>query len=193
MSEKWKWEKTKAVNRQPEVLDCPYCNIRISTLPFNSLLNTELGVYRCHVHHCVACGMPLVLGINKKIIQPPLLLPFEDVQALPEKIESLYNECRKTLANHCFLSSITLARTLVMYVAVDLGAPEKERFIYYINYLEREGHIAPRARAWVDQIRNIGNKTIHEIVDFSKEEASLVLKFLMHLLIHVYELPNDVR
>ena len=193
MSKEWKWEKIKAVNRQPEVLDCPFCNIRISTLPFNSLLNTELGVYRCHVHHCVECGMPLILGINKKILFPPQRLPFNPVGFLPHQIESLYNECRKTLGNQCFLSSIILARTAIMYVAVDLGAHEKERFIYYINYLEREGHIAPRARAWVDQIREIGNKTIHEIVEVTDEEANLVLKFLMHLLIQIYELPNDVR
>lgn len=193
MSKKWKWEKTKAVDRQPEVLDCPFCSIRILTLPFNSLLNTELGVYRCHVHHCVECGMPLVLGINKKIIQLPQTLPLNDVQALPEKIESLYIECRKTLANQCFLSSITLARTAIMYIAVDFGCEEGRNFAYYINYLESEGHIAPRSRIWVDQIREIGNRTIHEIVDVTDEEANLVLKFLMHLLIQVYELPNDVR
>ena len=194
MSKKWQWEKIKVADRQPEVLDCPFCNIRISTIPFNSLLNTELGIYRCHVHHCVECGMPLILGINKKILFPLQRLPFNTVGCLPPQIESLYDECRRTIASECFTASIALARTLIMYVAVDLGADERKDFTHYIEYLKKEGYISQKAAVgWVDQIRKQGNRTIHQIVECTAEEANSVLKFLMHLLIQVYELPNDVR
>ncbi len=85
-----------------------------------------------------------------------------------------------------------LARTMIMHIAADKGAKAGKSFEFYVNHLVDEGFISPHARGWVDKIRNLGNKYVHRLDEATKEDAELTLKFIMYLLIYVYQLPNEV-
>lgn len=78
--------------------------------------------------------MPVIIGLDGKIIPQSQLLPYEDVRFLPPNVEKLYNECRKCFLNECYHSVIMVSRTLLMYIAVDKGADVGKRFVEYIDF-----------------------------------------------------------
>lgn len=189
MNNELKWERIKVKEKNVYRNTCPFCNTTVLSSE-TRLSDIETGVIKYQICKCLNCCMPVTLGLDKEIIPKSQHLPFQSVKHIPDNINKLYTECRKTYANECFHSCILLARTIIMYIAVDLDAEKGKSFLFYINYLEEEGHIAKNAKKWVDKIREHGNRSVHTLEDITMEDADLVLKFLMHLLINVYELPN---
>lgn len=134
--------------------------------------------------------MPIIIGIDGKIIPQSQFLPFEEVHYLPPNIEKLYNECRKCHLNECYHSVIMVSRSLLMHIAVDKGASDGKSFAAYIDYLEINGYIGIQNKQWVDKIRTIGNKYVHQLDEATKEDASKVILFLKQLLGNLYEMPQ---
>jgi hypothetical protein len=55
-----------------------------------------------------------------------------------------------------------------------------------------EGHIPPKAAAWVDHIRDKSNDANHEINLMGREDAEQLIKFSEMLLRIMYEYPAEV-
>lgn len=189
----WMWEKPSKRERKDETFCCPYCNVVVRTTADTRIVDAELGAIRYHIFKCSQCSMPVTIGQDGKIIPPSLFLPFEDIKHLPERIEKMYVECRKSFSTECYYSVIMVARSLVMHIAVDKGAGTNLRFIEYVNYLESEGYTSRHNRPWVDKIRERGNHYIHEIDEATKEDAARIIVFISQLLKNVYELPQMAR
>lgn len=186
----WKWEKVKAKDKTEKTFCCPYCNITVSVTSDTRIVDVDTGGIKYNIFKCLKCHMPVTIGIDGEIIPPSRFLPFEDIRYLPERIEKMYFECRKSFVHGCFYSVIMLARTMIMHIAANLGADSNLRFIEYIRYLTDKGHISQSNLTWVDIIRKLGNRYIHELDEATEEDASLVMVFISHLLKSIYELPE---
>ena len=157
----WIWEpvRKKATSK---TITCPYCNVRVQAISSTRIVDVATGSIQYHIHKCPECFMPVIIGLDGKIIPQSQLLPFEDVRFLPENIEKLYNECRKCFLNECY-------------------------------HLEKNGYIGAQNKAWVDRIRTIGNKYVHELDEASEEDAKKVIVFIKQLLGNLYEMPQLAR
>lgn len=60
----------------------------------------------------------------------------------------------------------------------------------HIDYLETNGYIGVQNKAWVDKIRTIGNKYVHQLDEATEEDARKVILFLKQLLGNLYEMPQ---
>ena len=77
-----------------------------------------------------------------------------------------------------------------MHIAVDKGDAAGKTFFAYINYLETNGYIGSQNKAWVDKIREIANKYVHEMDMATKDDAHKVIVFVKQLLGNLYEMPH---
>ena len=188
-----KWEKARKRDEKEVKFCCPYCDVTVSTICDTIIYNVETGYKKYKIYKCPECSMPTTIGADKEIIPPSRFLPFEDIQHLPHLIEKMYCESRKCFSNKCYYSTVMVARTLVMYIAVNLGAESNLKFIEYIDYLEAEGYIAKHSRTWVNKIRLIGNQYVHEIEEATEVDANKVMIFIEQLLKNVYELPEMAK
>ena len=188
-----KWEKLTRKNKKEELFSCPYCNTRVRVLADLQLYDAELGIIKYHIFKCTECYMPVIMGLDKKILPPSQFLPFDDVHYLPQNIEKLYTECRRCYANKCYHSVIMVARTLLMHVAVDKGDIAGRTFVQYITYFSDNGFIGSKNEEWVDKIRTIGNKYVHQLDEATTEDAEKVILFIKQLLGNLYEMPALAR
>lgn len=189
----WLWEKPSKREKKDETFCCPYCNVNVRTFADTRIVDAELGAIKYHIFKCTQCCMPVTIGQDGQIIPPSLFLPFEDIKYLPEKIEKMYAECRKSFSNACYYSVIMVARSLLMRIAIDKGANENLGLVEYVNYLEAEGHTSPSNRTWVDRIREQGDRYVREIDEATKVEAERMIVFISQLLKNIYELPQMAR
>jgi hypothetical protein len=150
----------------------------------------ETGAIHYHIFKCPQCHMPVSKGLDGKIIPPSLFLPFDDIRHLPEKIEKMYGECRKSFSNECYYSVIMVARSLMMHIAVDKGANTNLKFIEYVAYLKTNGFISEHEKMWVDKIRELGNRYIHKTDEATKADAERTIVFISQMLKNIYELPQ---
>lgn len=185
-----KWQRLKAKEKSKHTLCCPYCNVKVQAESDTRIYDINSGAIKYHIFKCPECYMPIIISPTGEIIPQSQFLPFTDINFLPENIGKMYCECRKCFANECYHSVLILSRTIIMHIAIKFGAEPNKKFVYYVSYLHNEGHIAQKAReTWVDKIRRLGNDYVHELDEATTEDAELVLKSIMYLLINVFELP----
>jgi len=189
----WKWEKVKARERNEVTLYCPYCATRVRAQSDTRIFDVDSGSIKYHIHKCPECFMPIIIGLDGKVIPQSQVLPFEDVRYLPVRIEKLYAECRKSFGNQCYHSVIMVARSLLMHVAADKGDTAGKSFVQYVTFFEREGYIGSQNKDWVDKIRVIGNKYVHQLDEATEDDAKKVMIFIKQLLGNVYEMPELAR
>ena len=186
----WTWEAVKKKVAPSKTIVCPYCNVTVNAVSNTRIVDVATGAIKYHIHKCPECFMPVIIGLDGKIIPQSQLLPFEDVRFLPASIEKLYNECRKCYLNECYHSVVMVSRSLLMHVAVDKGDTAGKSFIAYIDYLENNGFIGRQNKPWVDKIRVIGNKYVHELDEATEDDAKKVILFIKQLLGNLYEMPQ---
>ncbi len=186
----WTWEAIKMKDAIAKRITCPYCNVVVQAVSNTRIFDADTGAIKYHIHKCPECFMPVIIGLDGKIIPQSQLLPFEDVRFLPTSIEKLYNECRKCYLNECYHSVIMVSRSLLMHVAVDKGDVAGNSFAAYIDYLENNGFIGSQNKAWVDKIRTIGNKYVHQLDEATEDDAKKVILFIKQLLGNLYEMPQ---
>ena len=171
-------------------LTCGYCGRTVA--PDTGFCIKQNAYPSVYVYKCPYCNNPIIY--NRQTQESIPGEPFgHNVKNLPEKIQMLYDECRTCYANQCYTSSQMIARTLLMYIAVEQGAAVGMRFAAYIEYLDSNGYIPPQGKAWVDYIRRSGNGANHEIVIKEREETKKVLTFLSSLLLFIYDLPAEMN
>ena len=186
----WAWESVKKREAISKTITCPYCGVRVQAISTTRIVDQSSGAIKYHIHKCPECFMPVIIGLDGKIIPQSQLLPFEDVRFLPPSIEKLYNECRKCYLNECYHSVIMVSRSLLMHIAVDKGDVAGRKFIQYLDYLETQGYIGSQNKHWVDKIRTIGNKYTHQLDEATEDDAKKVIVFIKQLLGDLYEMPQ---
>ena len=117
----------------------------------------------------------------------------ENVQGLPETINSAYIEARRTISANCYTACEMMCRKILMNVAVDKGAPKGKSFAEYIDYMVDAGHITSVMEPWVKKIKDNGNDATHEIHPPDLKRAESTLKFTLSLLRNVYETAYDMQ
>lgn len=97
----WDWQPVKKKDSIEKTVTCPYCNVRVRAISNTRIFDVATGAIKYHIHKCPECFMPIIIGLDGKIIPQSQFLPFDEVRYLPPTIERLYNECRKCHLNEC--------------------------------------------------------------------------------------------
>jgi hypothetical protein len=140
---------------------------------------------------CPGCGKPTFWASNGN--QTPGPRYGQDVEHLPPEVSGLYDEARNCLAVHAHHAAVMIGRKILMHAAVAQGAEEGKRFVEYVDYLRDNNLVPPGSRAWVDEIREIGNDANHEISEISEDRAKAVVDFVAMLLQLLYQFPERAR
>jgi hypothetical protein len=114
------------------------------------------------------------------------------IKKLPNDIEALYSEMRKASADGAYSLVVMGGRKLLMHIAVSLGAEEGKKFVQYVSYLETNHYTPPKSSTWVQEIKDMGNESNHELVVSAKDDADKIIKFLDLLMTFNYEFADEV-
>ncbi|MCG6264903.1 DUF4145 domain-containing protein [Vibrio vulnificus] len=175
------WSNTQSLSSKQYI--CGFCNNKVaSKVGFISRQGPTSYI-------CPHCDHPTLFYTSGQL---PDVAPGNSVQHLPEKIESLYNEARNSVAASCYTGAVLICRKLLMNIGVEQGAESGKAFIFYIDYLADKGFIPPHGRGWVDHIRKKGNEATHEIVLMSKDDCEDLIAFSEMLLKFIYEFPSKI-
>ncbi|TCO73710.1 DUF4145 domain-containing protein [Chromatocurvus halotolerans] len=167
---------------------CGYCGINVaSSLGFVAADSIE-GRY-AEIRLCSHCAKPTFFHGQSRC---PDVAPGNEVDHVPDGVYALYQEARNAAAANAYTASVLASRKLLMNIAVSQGAPEKLRFIEYVDFLADGGFIPPNGRGWVDHIRTKGNEATHEIVLMEREGAAELISFSEMLLKFIFEFPARV-
>lgn len=146
--------------------------------------DSSLNRSTARIHICTHCHRPTYFQEDIQYPHPPL---GRQVKGLPSELEALHHEVLDDASSGRYVSAILVARTMLMYIAVEKGAEPGKKFVEYIDYLELNHYTPPNSKKWIDKIREQGNGAAHEIGMKTKEDAEPVLKFLEMLLTFIYE------
>lgn len=176
------------VNRQeiePREFTCGYCGREVGS---NQGYSTAHGA-SARAYICPRCER---ISFTEGREMTPTPVYGEPILHLPTEVDKVYEESRKSIQAQAYSGAVLLCRKLLMHVAVEKGANAGETFQYYIDYLEANGYVPKDGKAWVDHIRQMGNRATHKIAFFTQAEAEEVLEFTAMLLRLVYEFPGKL-
>ena len=188
---KIRWGKTEEINSKSFI--CGFCGTHVSSNNgYQGRTTKTIGMrptdIELNIHVCPGCNQPNYF--DDMGIQFPSAIYGKNVENLPNReIECLYEEARKCVACGANSAAIMCCRILLMHIAVNQGAGEKWNFVQYVNFLVENHFIPPKAKSWVDHIRDKGNKANHEIILGTHDDASELLDFIEMLLRVIYEFP----
>ena len=169
---------------------CGYCGSTVTSnegMPLGDVLgsyvdsNLPQGVFIC-----TNCKLPSFIYNG---IQVPGVNFGNSVNNIPDNVNSVYEEARKSFSVGAYTGVILLCRKLLMHVAVDFGADKNKNFFDYVNYLKDNHYVSQNSGEWIDSIRKFGNVATHQIEVNTKEDAERMIKFCEMLLKMNYEYP----
>ncbi|MGX9816640.1 DUF4145 domain-containing protein [Leuconostoc mesenteroides] len=170
---------------------CGYCGSKITS--DEGMYLGELSSYGQNknslpqgVFICTNCKLPSFIYNG---IQVPGINFGNSVNNIPDNVNSVYEEARKSFSVGAYTGVILLCRKLLMHVGVNFGAEENKNFVYYVNYLKDNHYVSQNSGEWIDSIRKFGNVATHQIVVNTKEDAEKMIKFCEMLLKMNYEYP----
>jgi hypothetical protein len=180
------WNRPEGIGAY--AFDCGYCGKHTGpNRGFVGRYEGQGGMGQVAIAICTFCGCPTFFGFNGT--QVPGVPAGQEVEHLPDRIGGLYGEARRCLANSAPTAAVMACRKILMNVAVEEGASENLRFVQYVDWLEANGFMPPRGRAWVDRIKDVGNEANHEIPEIDDKKARQILSFTEGLLRFAYEFP----
>jgi Domain of unknown function (DUF4145) len=141
----------------------------------------------CWLAICPGCDLPSIIELSGDALPRPLF--GSPVAHLPEDVQRLYDEARRSMQADAPTAASMAARKLLMTVAHTNGAEAGQSFLAYVEWLLQNGFITPPMRRWVDEIRELGNDANHEIDLMSVAAATELLSFVEMLLRVIYEYP----
>jgi hypothetical protein len=166
---------------------CGYCGEQVSSEKAYYTHNPSYGkIYICH-----ACNRPTYFNVDGN--QTPGALLGGKIDHLPEDIEKLYGEIRRSTATASYTAAVLASRKLLMHIAVESGAETGKLFVDYVNYLVDNGYTPPNSQTWIDKIRTAGNEANHEIVIMGEQDAKDIIKLIEMLLKFNYEFPAEAE
>ncbi len=169
----------------PMKFKCAYCESEVaSNVGYNIIAAQN---YHPRLYVCPFCAGPNIIHFQHArgwLTAAPIGNP---VPKLPEDVEAIYEEARRTTQVGCYTATVLLLRKLLMHIAVAENAEENLSFKQYIQYLADNHFISPKNRHWVDLIREKGNEANHEIKISSREDAQELLDFSEMLLRFIYQ------
>ena len=190
------WTVPNGTDERVQSFKCPYCNKEVAgkkhnviQSEFNAPVNHIDDIY--YILECPNCHRPTIYYVPTGNTYPNGRA-LRSVSSLPNNIENIYNEVRSCISAECYTSAVILARTAIMHISVEQGADKNKSLVYYVEYLSDNDFIPPNGKLWVDEIRKMANKSVHDLELWKKEDAYKIGKFLMYLLIFIYELPAQV-
>jgi hypothetical protein len=161
---------------------CGHCNRPVSGVIVSNYV-TVLGKVEWVL--CTNCGYGSVINDGR-------LYPGETfgnlIEGLPKDVLGAYSEARNCISVEAYTASELICRKILMHVAVEKGAKEKESFESYLTYLGQKGYITPPMIKWVDVIRQNGGKATHLIEAPDRKRAEGTLMFTAELLRIIYEM-----
>ena len=192
------WSIPGHYDSETQTYVCPYCNKTVAgkiheLIKYESMIlhhATSMENAFCIVE-CPACHSPTIYNFRTGATSP-IGKALRSVENVPDSINAIYKEIRTGISAGCYTSSVILARTILMYIAVEKGAEENKSFQFYVDYIISKGYVPPDSESWIDKIRKMGNNAVHRLEIWKKEDAELIGKFLMYLLIFIYELPSSL-
>jgi len=164
---------------------CGHCNTNVAGICFAGY-HTAYGTVKWLL--CPSCGDGSVLT-RQGFIHPSVLFGPEIV-GLPSNVKEVYQEARNCMSVNAYTACELVCRTILMYVAVEKGAKEKQTFVDYISYFQDKQLITPNMKPWVDIIRGHGGKSAHTLEKPDKNRAESTLMFTAELLRLVYEMEH---
>ena len=193
------WSTPGQYDSETQTYFCPHCS-KIVAGKIHKLIKCECSIPHCItsmenifcIVECPSCHCPTIYDFRTESTSP-IGKALRSVENVPDSINTIYEEIRTGISAGCYTSSVILARTILMYIAIEKGAENNSNFLYYINYLTEHGYTPPDARSWIDKIRIMGNQAVHQLEVWKKEDAELIGKFVMYLLIVIYELPLSLK
>ena len=137
---------------------------------------------------CTNCGCGSVVSRDNTIYPGEMFGP--EIEGLPENIGKAYKEARLCMSVNAFTACELISRTILMYVAVEKGAKERDTFANYITFLSEKGYITPPMVKWVALIKEHGGKAAHIIEPPDRTRAECTLMFTAEMLRLVYEMEH---
>jgi hypothetical protein len=180
MDRELKWSNLSGV--EPRAYTCGYCGHEVGP---NQGYFVNHKLYRLYI--CTYCSRPTFFEPEGD--QFPGVAYGLEVNFLPDEVEGLYNEARRTMSVNAFTAAVMACRKVLMNVAVQEGAKAGESFAFYVDWLAEQGYVPTKGRDWVDRIREKGNEANHEIPAIDRTDAEDVLSFTEMLLKVNYEMP----
>jgi len=177
------WHNTSGI--RPRRFVCGYCGSDVQPTLGYFTNGPVAQIYIC------PCNAPTLFDAYG--VQFPRPRIGKEIPNLPADVARVYSEIRDTMSAGAFLGASLLSRTLLLYVAVEeapQGAPKPSNFVEAIDSLVGSGHVTPKTRPWVDKLRQLGNRSAHDIAEVSEAEASDLMHFVEMLLTIVYDFPT---
>lgn len=143
---------------------------------------------------CPACNLPTIMGVNEQSerIRMPTNAPGHSVPNLPDDLNRLYEEARRSSGAGAYTASVMASRKMLMNLAVKEGAEKNKSFRWYVDYMVDNGLVPRNGQVWVDYIRSKGNEATHEIDLMTEDDSTVLLACVEMLLRFIYEFPSLV-
>ncbi len=157
----------------------------------NKVTGFKVAIYHYGYDHvewliCPSCGDGSVYS-SRHVVLPGISYG-PSIEGLPTLINEAYQEARDCMMVNAFTSCELICRKILMNIAVEKGAKEKESFSTYLTFLGEKGYITPPMIEWVDLIRQHGGKATHLIEKPERIRAESTLMFTAELLRLIYEM-----
>ena len=165
---------------------CGHCNRPVSGVVVSTYY-TGTGGHSIQWILCTNCGSGSVLS-DGTLYPGSTFGPV--IEGLPQDVLDAYSEARNCYSINAFTATELMCRKILMHVAVEKGAKEKETFEFYLNFLSEQGYITPPMKEWVDLIRQHGGKATHLIEKPARKRAESTLMFTAELLRLIYEMEH---
>lgn len=120
-----------------------------------------------------------------------------DTSGAPERVQSGYAEAIACLAAGAPRATAAMVRRAVQAACLDLGADADRKLYKQIEQLHETGEFSNRLKALADRLRLFGNDGAHPTKDglepIGPEQAELAVRFLEHLIEHVYIIDAELE
>lgn len=192
------WKSIGLYDEKIQEYICAYCNKTVGGVIHNKVVFHGYGpgvgnidTTSFYILECPSCHKPTIYNVSDNNTYP-WAKALRSVNFLPDNISKIYDEIRNAISAQCYTSAVILARTAIMHIAVEKQADENKKFAFYVDYLVEKGYVPPNAKDWIDRIRTMANQSVHKLEIWEREDAEIIGKFLMYLLVFIYELPNSI-
>jgi len=148
---------------------------------------------------CTNCGATLTVSIaNGNLRSTPILrtLDLHKIPNAPENINGDVMEAQTCHAVGAYKACVVMCRRALEQVCIDLSA-EGNTLHEKIRNLLDQGFISSEIFEILNEIRYFGNYGAHPnndlLGDVTPDDSSLVLEVTLHMIKHIYEIPEKIR